>query len=389
MGEKQEILKKKYVNIFGVEPLKEYFSPGRVNLIGEHIDYNGGLVFPCAISLGTYAIVSLRKDKKVSVYSESIPNVGVVTFDLEKEVAKENNWVDYVKGVIDEIKKLGCKVSQGFNAYIYGNLPKGASVSSSASLELLFAEIVRDINKLDLTDLDLVKICQKAENNFVGLRCGIMDQFAIGMSRKNYAILLDCATIKYEYVPLELKENVILIMNTNKSRSLVTSKYNERCDECAQGLKLVQDNYKNVNFLCELEENDLTNIQDIITDEVVYKRVRHVITEMDRVKKIYKALNEGNLELVGEMLNESHKSLKDDYEVTGLELDTIVELTQQVPGVLGARMIGAGFAGCAIAIVNKNVVEDVVNKVKTGYKEIIGYDCDILVAETSDRTGRI
>lgn len=386
---KERLLSKYETKFPRSEELRYYFSPGRINVIGEHIDYNGGLVFPCAISLGTYAIVSLRKDKKVSLYSESIPEVGIVTFDLDKELIKENNWVDYVKGVIDEVKKCGCNVYQGFNAYIFGNLPKGASVSSSASLELLFAEIVREINKLDLSDLDLVKISQKAENNFVGLRCGIMDQFAIGMSRKNYAILLDCATIKYEYVPLNLKENVILIMNTNKSRSLVTSKYNERCDECATGLKLIQDNYKNVNFLCELEDSDLPNIKNIITDDVVYRRVHHVITEMDRVKKTYTALNEGNLELVGKMLNASHKSLKEDYEVTGLELDTIVELAQEVPGVLGARMIGAGFAGCAIAIVNKSAVEEVINKVKAGYKEKIGYDCDILVAETNDRTGRI
>ena len=371
------------------EELRYYFSPGRINVIGEHIDYNGGLVFPCAISLGTYAVVSLRNDKKVCVYSESIPRVGIVRFDLDKELTKDNNWVDYVKGVVSEIKKAGCKVKQGFNAYIYGNLPKGASVSSSASLELLFAEIIRDINKLELSDLDLVKISQNAENNFVGLRCGIMDQFAIGMSRKNYAILLDCATIKYEYVPLNLKDNVILIMNTNKSRSLVTSKYNERCDECAEGLKSVQENYKHVNFLCELEEADLTEVEKVIENPIVYNRVRHVVTEMDRVKKTYEALNAGDLETVGVMLNASHKSLKEDYEVTGLELDTIVELAQKVEGVLGARMIGAGFAGCAIAIVNKNAVSEVVSKVKAGYKEIIGYDCDILVAETSDRTGRI
>lgn len=386
----KEMLMSKYNSIFPkCEDLRYYFSPGRINVIGEHIDYNGGLVFPCAISLGTYAIVSLRSDEKVVIYSESIPSVGKITFDLTKKIYKKNNWGDYVKGVISEIKKTGCKVSKGFNAYVYGNLPKGASVSSSASLELLFAEIVRDLNKLDLSDLDLVKISQKAENNFVGLRCGIMDQFAIGMSKKNHAILLDCANIKYEYVPLELKDNVILIMNTNKSRSLVTSKYNERCDECAKGLKLIRDNYKEVNFLCELEENDLPAINKLITDKVVYRRVQHVITEMDRVKKTYNALNVGDLELVGKMLNASHKSLKEDYEVTGLELDTIVELAQNVEGVLGARMIGAGFAGCAIAIVNKKSVDNVINTVKLGYKEKIGYDCDILVAETNDRTGRM
>lgn len=383
-------LKNKYEGIFekGNE-LIYYFSPGRINLIGEHIDYNGGLVFPCAISLGTYAVVGLRNDDRVVVYSEGVPAEGVIEISLNEKLVKSNSWTDYVKGVISEIRARGCSVTQGFNAYIYGNLPKGASVSSSASLELLFAEIFRDLNKLPLTDLDLVRVSQSAENNFVGLHCGIMDQFAIGMSKRDCAILLDCATIKYEYVPLELKDNVILIMNTNKSRSLVTSKYNERCEECAKGLRAVCDNYKRVDFLCELEESDLESLKTIINDEVVYKRVRHVVGEMARVKKTYNALNSGDLETVGKLLNASHKSLKEDYEVTGLELDTIVELAQKCDGVLGARMIGAGFAGCAIAIVKKEAIERVKKEVSEGYRKIVGYDCDILVAETSDRTSRI
>ena len=383
-------LKLKYEGVYGEnDELRYYFSPGRINVIGEHIDYNGGLVFPCAISLGTYAVISLRNDGKIVLYSEGVPKAGIISFSLEEELVKGSNWADYVKGVISETKALGCDVTQGFNAYVYGNLPRGASVSSSASLELLFAEIIRDLNGLELSDLDLVKISQKAENNFVGLRCGIMDQFAIGMSKKNYAILLDCATVKYEYVPLELKDNVILIMNTNKSRSLVTSKYNERCDECASGLKNIQDNYKKVNFLCELEASDLDEVEKIIENPIVYKRVRHVVSEMDRVKKTYTALNALDLEMVGKLLNTSHKSLKEDYEVTGLELDTIVELAQSEEGVLGARMIGAGFAGCAIAIVKKDAVDKVIRNVSEKYRKVIGYDCDILVAETNDRTGRI
>lgn len=371
------------------EELKYYFSPGRINIIGEHIDYNGGLVFPCAISLGTYAIVSLRNDDEIHLYSESISNAGILRFRLGQQLYKRRNWADYVKGVIVQFKTMGYKVKKGFNAYVYGNLPRGASVSSSASLELLFAEIIRDINKIKISDIDLVKLCQKAENDFVGLNCGIMDQFAIGMSIKNNAILLDCASLKYEYVPLELKENVILIMNTNKSRSLVSSKYNERCEECSTGLKLIQENYRKINNLCELEENELVEIKDIINDDIIYNRVKHVVTEMKRVKDCYNALKNGDLESVGQLLNESHKSLKELYEVTGAELDSIVEFAQKSEGVLGARMIGAGFAGCAIAIVNKNEVSNVINTVKKLYKDAIGYDCDILIAETSDRTGRM
>ena len=363
-----------------------YFSPGRINVIGEHIDYNGGLVFPCAISLGTYAVISLRNDSKVCLFSEGVSQAGVIKFDLNKELKKFSNWADYVKGVIDETKKLGCNVKQGFNAYVYGNLPRGASVSSSASLELLFAKIINDLNDLQLSDLQLVKISQSAENNFVGLRCGIMDQFAIGMSKKDHAILLDCASIKYEYVPLELKDNVILIMNTNKSRSLVTSKYNERCDECAKGLSAIQQGYKHINFLCELEAAELENVKKLNLDDVVYNRVLHVVGEMDRVKKTYNALKSGDLQTVGKLLNESHKSLKENYEVTGKELDTIVEVAQKQEGVLGARMIGAGFAGCAIAIANKNYIDQIILKVKEEYKNIIGYDCDIYVAQTIDKT---
>lgn len=386
----QELLKEKFSEIFFTNGyLRYYFSPGRINVIGEHIDYNGGLVFPCAISLGTYAVVSLRKDDKICVYSENFPKVGVISIDLNEELTRDNLWTDYVKGVISEILKTGNKINHGFNAYVVGNLPNGASLSSSASLELLFCEIIRDLNNLELTDLDLVKISQKAENNFVGLHCGIMDQFAIGMSKKDHAILLDCATLEYDYAPLELKDNVILILNTNKRRDLVTSKYNERCAECAEGLKIIQEKYKDVKFLCELVPNDLPNIENYITNEVIYRRVRHVVSEMGRVKTTFEALSKGDLVSVGKLLNASHKSLKEDYEVTGKELDTIVALAQECDGVLGARMIGAGFAGCAIAIVKKDAVEGVISKVKAGYLSEIGYDADIYVAETNNRTSRI
>lgn len=386
----QELLKQKFSDIFYSNGyLRYYFSPGRINVIGEHIDYNGGLVFPCAISLGTYAVISLRKDNIVSLYSENFPKVGIVSFSLKDELEKDNLWTDYVKGVVSEIKKLGHEINQGFNAYIVGNLPNGASLSSSASLELLFGEIIRDLNDLPLTDLDLVKIAQNAENKFVGLHCGIMDQFAIGMSKKDHAILLDCATLKYDYAPLKLKDNVILILNTNKRRDLVTSKYNERRAECDEALAIIQKDYKKVNFLCELEESDLLSIKPLIKNEVVYNRLKHVVMEMDRVKKAFNALNDGNLEYVGKLLNASHESLKNDYEVTGKELDTIVAAAQACDGVLGARMIGAGFAGCAIAIVNKDCVETVIQKVKEVYLAEIGYDCDIYVAETADRTKKI
>ena len=365
-----------------------YFSPGRINVIGEHIDYNGGLVFPCAISLGTYAAISLRDDDIINLYSANFKNNGVLSFSLSQELIKDGVWTDYVKGVVSEIQKDGYKLTKGFNAYIYGNLPNGASLSSSASLELLFCEIIRDLNNLELSDLDLVKYSQKAENIFVGLHCGIMDQFAIGMSKKNHAILLDCATLDYKYAPLELGDNVILIMNTNKRRDLVTSKYNERCEECAKGLEILK-NYKAITHLCDLSIDDFVEVGKHLTDETIYRRVRHVVSEMDRVKKTFSALESNDIKLVGEFLNLSHKSLKEDYEVTGLELDTIVALAQKEEGVLGARMIGAGFAGCAIAIVKKDAVEQVKANVLAGYEKEIGYAADIYVAETNDRTAKL
>jgi galactokinase len=346
-------------------------------------------VFPCAISLGTYAAISLRDDDIVNLYSANFKENGIISFSLSEELIKTNEWADYVKGVISEMKKDGHKITKGFNAYIYGNLPNGASLSSSASLELLFSEIIREINNLDLTDLELVKYSQRAENNFVGLHCGIMDQFAIGMSKENHAILLDCATLKYDYAPLELGDNVILIMNTNKRRDLVTSKYNERCAECAMGLSLIKNNYKQVTHLCELEETDLKEINKFITDDVIYRRVRHVVSEMDRVKKTFKALQANDIVTVGKYLNLSHKSLKEDYEVTGIELDTIVRLAQAEEGVLGARMIGAGFAGCAIAIVRKDAVRRVTKNVLDGYLKEIGYEADIYVAKSNNRTTKI
>lgn len=386
----KEELKKMFDKVFyNSGNLKYYFSPGRINLIGEHIDYNGGLVFPCAISLGTYAVVSLRQDKRVSLYSENFSKDGMISFDLTDKLKKDFLWSDYVKGIIVEMQKAGYSLLQGFNAYVVGNLPNGASLSSSASLELLFCEILRDLNDLELTDLDLVKLSQGAENNFVGLKCGIMDQFAIGMSKKNHAILLDCSTLEYQYAPLELKDTVILIMNTNKRRDLVSSKYNERREECEKSVKLIQSQYKDIQHLCELTEEDLPKLQPLFEEESLYRRVVHVVSEMARVKKVFHALEISDLAFVGKLLNASHQSLRENYEVTGKELDVIVELAQSMAGVLGARMIGAGFAGCAIAIVKKEAIESVISKVKEGYVAAIGYPCDIYIAETSDRTKRI
>ena len=381
-------LKAKFESIFGKKDnLLYYFSPGRINLIGEHIDYNGGLVFPLAISIGTYAVLSVREDNIIKLYSEAFPSLGISIFQIEKNILKSSNWVDYPKGVISELLKAKYKLNKGFNAYIYGNLPNGASLSSSASLELLIAHILNDINDLKISDLDLVKYAVSAENNFVGVHCGIMDQFAVGMSKKYYAILLDCAQVKYEYVPFNLGDYQILIMNTNKRRELVTSAYNERLNECKKSLKIINKKYRKIKNLCELDVKELNAIYSILNDDILKKRVRHVVSEMDRVKKCAKALKDNNIKLVGELLGKSNESLQKDYEVTGKELDLIVKLAYESNLILGARMVGAGFADCAIALVHKNNINELIDYVGEQYEKESGNKADFIVAVSNNKTG--
>ena len=379
-----EKLKEKFMERFGIEHGKEFFSPGRVNLIGEHTDYNGGNVFPCAIDKGTFALVKKREDNKFRMYSENFEHLGVVEFYLEKlENEKEHDWANYPKGVIKMFLDGGYRIDRGFDVLFHGNIPNGAGLSSSASIEIATAVILKDLFQLDIEMTEMIKLCQKAENLFIGVNSGIMDQFAVGMGKKDHAILLDCNTLKYEYVPVILEEEVIVISNTNKRRGLADSKYNERREECEKALSELQEKLK-INALGELTIEEFEENKNLIKDEVRRKRAKHAVYENQRTLKAQKELSDGNLSEFGKLMNQSHESLRDDYEVTGIELDTLVEIAWEQEGVIGSRMTGAGFGGCTVSIVRTDKVESFIKNVGEKYKEKIGYDADFYIVEVSE-----
>lgn len=379
-----ESVKEIFEQQFDATSTGSYFSPGRINLIGEHTDYNGGHVFPASITLGTYGEARKRTDKTVRLYSANFPDKGVISFDVDQLVYdKADDWANYPKGVIKFIKEAGCTVDTGFEIAFYGNIPNGAGLSSSASIELLTGVIVRDLFNLDLSMLDLVKIGKKVENKFIGVNSGIMDQFAIGMGKKDHALLLDTNTLEYEVIPAAFGEYVVAIMNTNKRRELADSKYNERRAECEEALRRLQTKLA-IQSLGELDEATFEANKELIGDATLIKRAKHAVTENQRTLKAKKALQSGDLTEFGLLLNGSHTSLQYDYEVTGIELDTLVEAAQAHLSVLGARMTGAGFGGCAIALVKASDFEDFKDKVKAVYLEKIGYPTDIYQASIDD-----
>ena len=369
--------------------VRVFFSPGRVNLIGEHTDYNGGHVFPCALSFGTYGAIALRDDKVVRMYSENFDDKGIISFDIENlKNDKEHDWANYPKGVIDVLRKHGYDVNKGFDMFVYGNIPNGAGLSSSASLELLMAVMMNDIYDFNIYRVELVKYCQEAENDFIGVNCGIMDQFAIGMGKDSSAILLDCNTLEYKYSNVNLKDEVIVIANTNKRRGLADSKYNERRGECEEALKELQGELK-INALGELTEDEFEKNKHLIKNDVRAKRAKHAVYENQRTLKAVKALENNDIDTFGKLMNESHNSLRDDYEVTGKELDTLVDLASKQEGTIGSRMTGAGFGGCTVSIVKKPMVEKFIENVGKEFKEKIGYDADFYVANIGSGTREI
>ena len=370
-----------FKNEYGVDnrEIKTFLSPGRVNLIGEHIDYNGGFVFPGALTVGIYAALSLRDDNKIRMRSKNVAGEVIVNLDEELVYKKEDDWGNYPKGVMKALKDLGHEVP-GMDIVLYSNIPDGAGLSSSAALEVLMAYIILYLENPEQIDrVEVSKLCQKVENEFVGVNCGIMDQFAVAVGKKDHAILLDCASLYYEYAPLNLGDYSLVIMSTNKRRELADSKYNERRKECDDSLDTLKK-YTNISSLCELTSLEFETYKDKIEDSNKLRRCVHAISENERVKDAVKALKENNLELFGQLMNQSHISLRDDYEVTGKELDTLAENAWKQPGVLGARMTGAGFGGCAIAIVNNAHVDEFIKNVGQAYKDAIGYEASFYVA---------
>nr|WP_260472110.1 galactokinase [Bacillus canaveralius] len=379
-------MERKFQEIFsqGRNEARIFFSPGRINLIGEHTDYNGGHVFPCAITFGTYGIARKRDDRQIRVYSMNFEDTGVIEFTLDVlDYDKKHSWANYPKGMIRYLQEAGWKLSSGLEVLVYGNIPNGAGLSSSASIEMLIGVAVNEMFDLNVQRLDLVKLGKKVENEFIGVNSGIMDQFAIGMGKENCGILLDCNTLKYEYAPFNLTDHKIIIMNTNKRRELADSKYNERRSECETALGQLKKAAP-IDSLGELTEEEFEAIKHLITDEVLQRRAKHAVFENQRTLQAMKALKDSDLAEFGRLMNASHRSLRDDYEVTGTELDTLVEAAWKHKGTIGARMTGAGFGGCAIAIVANERVDEFISQAGSEYKEKIGYDATFYVASIGD-----
>lgn len=362
------------------QPIQCFFAPGRVNLIGEHIDYNGGVVFPAALSLGIYGILRLRTDRKI--YLKSMNASLEIIVDLDKSIVhcEQDGWGNYPKGVIQFLLASGHELA-GYDILFSGNLPDGAGLSSSAAMLVLTTFMLRHVTGgQPCSGAELAKFCQKVENEFIKVNCGIMDQFAVAMGREEYAILLECETLHYKYIPFVLGEYSLVIMNTNKKRELAESKYNQRRIECEEVLAEIRKHHPVAN-LCQAS---LADIDNYIQDEVLRRRAYHVISEHKRVYMAANRLEQGDLLGFGQLMTESHLSLKKDYEVTGLELDTIVEQALKVTGCIGARMTGAGFGGCAIALVQSEDLENFKFSVTNYYHEITGLTPDFYVAKIAD-----
>lgn len=381
---KQELVKK-FEEVFGdAQGTKVYFAPGRVNLIGEHTDYNGGHVFPCALTIGTYAVARLREDDKLCLYSMNFDELGVGESKLaDIETKVQGDWRNYPKGIVWAFGKKGMQVTKGMDILYYGNIPNGSGLSSSASIEVLTGFILKDLFGFDVTNQDLALIGQFSENQYNGVNCGIMDQFAIAMGKKDSAIFLDTADLSYTYAPIALDGAKIVILNTNKKRGLGDSKYNERRSECEAALAALQTKLS-IKSLGELTEEEFEANKELIGDPVKIKRAKHAVYENQRTIKAVKALQDKDLALFGKLMIASHDSLRDDYEVTGKELDTLVAEALKQPGVIGARMTGAGFGGCAVSIVKTEAVDAFIENVGKAYKEQIGYAADFYVVEVGD-----
>ena len=363
----------KFKELFGGEgEIGVYFAPGRVNMIGEHTDYNGGHVFPCALTIGTYGVARKREDKKLRFYSMNFEQLGVLEASVENlKPEKEADWTNYPKGVMWAFGEKGMKVEQGMDLVLFGNIPNGSGLSSSASVEVLTGFILRDMFGFDVTNQDLALIGQYSENKFNGVNCGIMDQFAIAMGKAGHAIFLDTATLKYEYAPIKLENAKIVISCSNKKRGLGDSKYNERRSECEKAL-------------AELQKDVSIDALGDLTEEVCVRRAKHAVYENQRTIKAVEALKNNDVALFGKLMNESHVSLRDDYEVTGIELDTLVEEAWKIDGVIGSRMTGAGFGGCTVSIVKDEAVDTFIKEVGAAYEKKIGYAADFYVVEIGD-----
>ena len=391
MSEYIETLKRRFSELFGsLDNTREYFSPGRVNLIGEHTDYNGGHVFPCALTLGTYAIARRRDDDKIMLYSENVSKAGVITLSKDNiELNGSYGWAAYPIGVVWAFEKQGYRIDSGFEMALYGDIPNGSGLSSSASIEVLTGAVLRDLYSFDgVTGVDLAKIGQYSENNFNGVKCGIMDQFAVAMGKKDHAIFLDTATLKYEYAPVILKDASIVIVNSNVKHSLVDSAYNERRSQCAEALSDLQS-VLDIRTLGDIDEETFEKNKGAIKDETVRRRAKHAVYENQRTIRAVKALSENDIALFGKLMDESHISLRDDYEVSCEEIDFLVDTAHSVKGVIGSRITGGGFGGCTVNIVKNEALDEFKEKIKKDYLEKYSKEPGIYQVSIGDGAGRI
>ena len=381
----KETVLKEFEKVFGdTDGVKVFFAPGRVNLIGEHTDYNGGHVFPCALTIGTYAAARVRNDRKLRFYSMNFEQLGVIESSLDGlKPEKEADWTNYPKGVMWAFGERGFEIPQGMDILLNGNIPNGSGLSSSASVEVLTGAILRDFFGFQVSNQDLALIGQFSENKFNGVNCGIMDQFAIAMGKKDHAIFLDTSDLSYTYAPVKLQGAKIVIACSNKKRGLGDSKYNERRSECETALAELQK-VVDIKSLGELSEEQFEEYKSAIKDETRVRRAKHAVYENQRTLKAVKALEANDIAQFGQLMNASHISLRDDYEVTGIELDTLVEEAWKVPGVIGSRMTGAGFGGCTVSIVEDDAIDTFKKQVGEAYLAKIGYAADFYVVEIGD-----
>lgn len=378
-------LVEKFKELYGGQgEIRKYFAPGRVNLIGEHTDYNGGHVFPCALTIGTYGVVRSRADRVIRFYSVNFEKLGVIETGLDELVpSKEAGWTNYPKGVMWAFEKRGMKLSHGLDVLIYGDIPNGSGLSSSASLEVLTGLILKETYGFDVSMVDIALIGQDSENNFNGCNCGIMDQFASAMGKKDNAIFLDTNTLNYEYAPVVLEDAKIVITNSKVKHSLVDSAYNDRRNECEQALKELQK-VMDIKTLGDLTEREFEANKGVIENEVCRKRAKHAVYENQRTIRAVKALKAGEIQTFGELMNASHVSLRDDYEVSCEEIDILVDLAWKIPGVIGSRITGGGFGGCTVSIVKNDVVDTFISSIGRAYQDKVGHEAEFIVVEIGD-----
>nr|WP_111643956.1 galactokinase [Anoxybacillus vitaminiphilus] len=382
-------LKRDFLQLFGgkEEEIRIFFAPGRVNLIGEHTDYNGGHVLPCALHIGTYALVRQTADSSIRLYSKNFPEAGMITVDYKDlSFHEQHGWANYPKGIIAAVQHMQ-PINRGLEIMYYGNIPNGAGLSSSASIELVTAVLMNELFDAKLDMMELVKLSQKVENEYIGVNCGIMDQFAVGFGKKGHAILLNCQTLEYRHLPVDMMDCSIVIANTNKKRGLADSAYNERRATCEAALfKLKQ--HVDIDSLCDLTNEQFEQYKTLLSP-MEQKRVRHVVSENERTKQAVSILERGDLQQFGELMKESHLSLRDDYEVTGIELDTLVEAAWKHKGTIGARMTGAGFGGCTVNIVRNEYIDSFIDEVGKEYVNKVGYEASFYVVKIGDGAGEI